>query len=161
MVLLVSHEVATRGWTEVTDDDYCHIPGVGPVAPQVAKGIAQDAFLWGVFFDGDDLRHIKTWGRRIPAKVRLALRLGEPPRFDGPRCIDCGNRLDLEIDHLVPLAEGGPTARANLRLRCDPCHELKTAHDRRRRRSVRQRPHQPNSAHVRQRRVGARDRPPP
>jgi hypothetical protein len=161
MVLLVSHEVATRGWTDVAADEHCHIPGVGPVAPQVAKEIADDAFLSGVFFDGDDLRHIKTWGRHIPAKVRLALRLGEPPRFDGPRCVDCGNRLDLEIDHLVPLAEGGPTARANLRLRCDPCHELKTAQDRRRQRSARRQPRQVGPAHVRRRRAAARDHPPP
>jgi hypothetical protein len=58
-VVLVSHEVATRGWTDVREGEMCQIPGVGPVAPAVAKEIAHDAFLTGVFFDGKDLRHMR------------------------------------------------------------------------------------------------------
>jgi hypothetical protein len=32
LVVLVSHEVATRGWRDVKDGEVCKIPGVGPVA---------------------------------------------------------------------------------------------------------------------------------
>jgi hypothetical protein len=136
MVILVSHQVAQRGWTDVEDDEICAIPGVGPVDPAVAKRIAEDAFLSGVFFDGTDLRHLRRFGRTIPVEVRLALSLGEPPAFDGPRCVDCGNRWSLEHDHVVPFVDGGPTSVGNLRLRCGPCHIRKTADDRRRRRPV-------------------------
>ena len=31
LVVLVSHEVAKRGWTDVKDGEHCHIPGIGPV----------------------------------------------------------------------------------------------------------------------------------
>ena len=33
LVVLVSHEVATRGWKDVKAGEVCKIPGVGPVAP--------------------------------------------------------------------------------------------------------------------------------
>jgi hypothetical protein len=130
MVILVSHEITQRKWTHVQDGEHCEIPGVGPVDPKVAKDIARDAFLSGVFYDGTDLRHLHTWGRHIPAPVRIALRLGPPPHFDGPKCVDCGNRLRLEYDHQQPLSQGGPTTLRNLPTRCEPCHERKTAEDR-------------------------------
>src|SRR5688500_13373447 len=57
LVVLVSHEVAKRGWTDVREGEVCKIPGVGPVAPHVAKEIASEAILNGVFYDGTDRRH--------------------------------------------------------------------------------------------------------
>lgn len=130
VVVLVSHEVAKRGWTHVEDGEFCKIPGVGPVDPQVAKRIAQDAFLTGLFYDGKDLRHIRRWTRNIPKDVRLALRLGEPPDFDGLKCVDCGNRFRIELDHRQPHAAGGPASTDNLDPRCEPCHDKKTVADR-------------------------------
>jgi 5-methylcytosine-specific restriction endonuclease McrA len=105
-------------------------PGVGPVPPEVAKEIAQDAFLNGVFFDGTDLRHFKRWTKNVPVPIRTALELGAPPEFDGVKCVDCGNRFRNERDHVEPRNFGGPTATRNIEWRCDPCHEIKTASDR-------------------------------
>jgi hypothetical protein len=130
LVVLVSHEVAKRGWTDVREGEVCKIPGIGPIAPQVAKEIAADAFLSGVFFDGVDLRHFKRWSRGIPVEVRIALELGEPPAFDGIVCTDCGNRFRTEIDHVRPRFAGGPASWANLKPRCWRCHQAKTARDR-------------------------------
>lgn len=130
LVVLVSHQVAQRGWAEIADDELCSIPGVGPIDPKVAQEIAQDAFLSGVFFDGVDLRQIRRWTRYVPVEVRLALNLGPPPEFDGARCVDCGNRFGLEYDHERPHAAGGPTSLDNLRPRCGRCHRRKTAGDR-------------------------------
>lgn len=130
LVVLVSHEVAKRGWNDVREGEVCKIPGVGPVPPQVAKEIAQDAFLSGVFFDGRDLRHFKRWTRHIPVEVRVALELGDPPGFDGVRCVDCGNRFRTQIDHVEPHMAGGPTSNPNLDPRCYPCHQKKTERDR-------------------------------
>ena len=131
LVVLVSHEVIKRGWSEVSEGELCKIPGVGPVAPQVAKEIAKDAFLSGVFFDGRDLRHFKRWGKDISVDVQVALELGEPPSFHGVCCVDCGNRFRTEFDHVRPRNSHGPTSHPNLKPRCWSCHRAKTARDRR------------------------------
>jgi 5-methylcytosine-specific restriction endonuclease McrA len=130
LVVLVSHEVATRGWRDVKADEVCKIPGIGPVAPEVARAIAKDAFLSGVFYDGTDLRQFQRWGRHIPIEVLIALELGEPPSFHGVACTDCGNRFRNEFDHVVPRAAHGPTSRANLQPRCWRCHQAKTKRER-------------------------------
>ncbi|HVF52542.1 MAG TPA: HNH endonuclease signature motif containing protein [Actinomycetota bacterium] len=130
LVVLVSHQVAKRGWTDVKPGEHCKIPGVGPIAPQVAKGIAEDAFLTGVFYDGTDLRQMRRWSRSIPVEVAIALELGAPPGFDGISCVDCGNRFRTEFDHVEPRVAGGPTSNGNLDPRCYPCHRAKTERDR-------------------------------
>jgi 5-methylcytosine-specific restriction endonuclease McrA len=130
LVVLVSHEVAKRCWKDIRDGEFCKIPGVGPVPPEVAKQIAQDAFLNGVFYDGVDLRHFKRWTRNIPVEIKNALELGPPPDFDGVKCVDCGNRFRPERDHVEPRNSGGPTATTNLEPRCNPCHAEKTKRDR-------------------------------
>lgn len=48
---------------------------------------------------------------------------------DGNRCSQCGadghhHRLDL--DHIVPVSQGGTDTLANVRLLCRPCHTPKT-----------------------------------
>lgn len=129
LVVLVSHEVATRGWKDVRKGEICKIPGVGPVSPAAAKDIASNAFLNGVFFDGKDLRQLKRWSRDIPVEVRVALELGEGPDFDGVACVDCGNRFRTEIDHVLPRCAGGPTSTQNLKPRCWSCHQAKTTAD--------------------------------
>ena len=128
--MLVSHEVAKRGWTDVREGEVCRIPGVGPVPPEVGKQIAEDAFLNGVFYDGVDLRHFKRWTKHVPVQVKIALELGRPPDFDGVKCVDCGNRFRNERDHVEPRASGGPTSTDNSAWRCDPCHIEKTEGDR-------------------------------
>jgi hypothetical protein len=131
LVVLVSHEVAKRGWRDVRDGELCKIPGVGPVSPQVAKEIARDAFLNGVFYDGVDLRNFARWTRNIPVEVAVALELGPPPSFDGVVCVDCGNRFRTEFDHVKPHGAKGPASNGNLKPRCWSCHRAKTQRDRR------------------------------
>jgi hypothetical protein len=130
LVVLVSHEVIKRGWKDVGKGEICKIPGVGPIAPEVAREIATDAFLNGVFFDGVDLRHFARWTRHIPIEVLLALELGDPPEFDGVACVDCGNRFGTEFDHLEPRVASGATSKGNLNPRCWRCHHAKTERDR-------------------------------
>jgi len=131
LVVLVSHEVTQRGWRDVKEGEICKIPGVGPVSPEVARDIAQDAFLNGVFYDGVDLRRFARWTRNIPIEVAVALELGEPPGFDGILCVDCGNRFRTEFDHVEPRAARGPSSHGNLKPRCWSCHQVKTKRDRR------------------------------
>jgi 5-methylcytosine-specific restriction endonuclease McrA len=100
------------------------------VAPEVAKEIAGDAFLNGVFYDGKDLRQLKRRTRSIPTEVAVALELGEGPSFDGVACVDCGNRFRTEFDHVDPHLRGGPASHPNLKPRCWSCHRAKTDRDR-------------------------------
>jgi hypothetical protein len=130
LVVLVNHEVIKRGWKDVREGEVCKIPGVGPIAPEVAREIAQDAFLNGVFYEGVDLRHFARWTRNIPIGVLIALELGDPPGFDRVCCVDCGNRFRTEFDHLEPPVASGPTSKANLNPRCWSCHRAKTERDR-------------------------------
>lgn len=131
LVVLVSHGVTQRGWNDVREGEICKIPGVGPVSPEIARKIAADAFLTGVFYDGKDLRHVRRWTRNTPVDVLLALELGDPPAFDGVRCTDCGNHFRTENDHVEPHIAGGPASTDNLRPRCWRCHQAKTERDRR------------------------------
>ncbi len=130
LVVLVSHEVTQRGWKDVLETEVCKIPGVGPLSPAVAKDIAQDAFLTGLFYDGVDLRHLRRWTRNTPIEVLLALQLGDPPQFDGVKCSDCGKRFRTEDDHLEPHVAGGCASTDNLKARCYQCHKAKTERDR-------------------------------
>jgi hypothetical protein len=130
LVVLVSHEVIRRGWKDVRKGELCKIPGVGPVSPEVARAIATDAILNGVFYDGKDLRHMRRWTRNTPVEVLLALELGDPPTFDGISCVDCGNRFRTQNDHVEPHCAHSPASTDNLKPRCWSCHQAKTARDR-------------------------------
>lgn len=53
-------------------------------------------------------------------------------------CAICGQvRLatDLQVDHVIPLAEGGPDTIENCQLACLECHSRKTSEEARRGRS--------------------------
>jgi 5-methylcytosine-specific restriction endonuclease McrA len=48
------------------------------------------------------------------------------------RCVACGGKFmlsEMELDHRVPLALGGPETAGNRELRCIPCHRTKTRAD--------------------------------
>ncbi|MGH2697647.1 MAG: HNH endonuclease [Actinomycetota bacterium] len=73
---------------------------------------------------------MRRWTRNTPVEVRVALQLGDPPTFDGVRCVDCGNRFRTENDHIEPHCAHGPASIDNLEPRCWSCHQAKTARDR-------------------------------
>jgi 5-methylcytosine-specific restriction protein A len=52
----------------------------------------------------------------------------------GGACERCGTFGALQVDHIVPLRDGGANVRHNLQALCHACHKVKTAGDRRRRR---------------------------
>jgi hypothetical protein len=131
VVYLVDYRIAKRGWTHVEPGEVCKIPGVGPVSPDVARDAARDAFINAVMYDGVDLRQFKRWSRGLTKELEIALRLGEPPDFDGIKCVDCGNRFHTEFDHVEPRVARGPASTRNLKPRCWPCHRAKSERDRR------------------------------
>jgi len=129
-VLLGSEGVPATGWTRVEPGEICKIPGVGPIPAHEAKEIARDSIVNVVLTDGIELKHFKRWSRSVPTELQVLLELGEPPEFDGVKCIDCGNRFRTEFDHVEPHVAKGAMSNDNIKPRCYPCHQAKTERDR-------------------------------
>ncbi|MDQ6617885.1 MAG: HNH endonuclease [Actinomycetota bacterium] len=128
LVLVCDIAAFQRGHTE--PGEICHIIGGGPVPVSVAVELATAAFIKAVLHNGVRIHAIAHYGRYIPAHLRTALNLGDPPLFTGAACVDCGRRYGLQWDHFDPLAHHGPTSYDNLGARCWPCHQDKTDRDR-------------------------------
>lgn len=118
----VSKQALERGHTVAGDT--CRIEGVGPIPVSSAKRMAAKGIVKILETDGVDVRRVAHPGRVIPAHVRTALEARDPT------CVvpDCNRRLGLEIDHLVALADGGPTRLDNLARLCRWHHAQKTHH---------------------------------
>jgi hypothetical protein len=111
----------------------CHIIGGGPIPVSLAHELGRDAFVKAVLHDGVKIDTIAHFGRKSSAVLRTALDLGAPPGFEGAVCSqpNCDRRYHLERDHIDPVANGGPTAFANIVPLCYPHHQIKTERDRR------------------------------
>lgn len=46
-------------------------------------------------------------------------------RRDDGRCARCGSQIDLEFDHIIPLAMGGSSSARNLQILCAICNRTK------------------------------------
>jgi hypothetical protein len=116
----VDHAALVRG--RVEPGEICEIPGVGPIPVAVARALSADSILSVLVTDGVDVTGVAHAGRTIPASVRRALTERDP------ECAvpGCGQRDELEIDHLEPLAKGGRTTLENLVRLCHWHHYLKT-----------------------------------
>jgi hypothetical protein len=110
----------------------CHLVGGGPVPVSLVHELAEDAFIKAVIHDGTRIETVVHFGRHIKAELRTALELGAVPDFDGVSCVEvgCDRRFHLEWDHVDPRANYGPTSYENLKPRCYPHHQEKTARDR-------------------------------
>jgi hypothetical protein len=109
----------------------CHIVGGGPVPVSLIRDVAEDdAFVKAVLHDGTRIHTVVHYGRHIPAEVLTALELGAVPGFDGISCCETECDRHLEWDHVDPAANWGPTSYDNLKPRCYPHHQEKTARDR-------------------------------
>jgi hypothetical protein len=104
----VDHQAWLRGRREA--GELCEIAGVGPVPVGTARRLADDGILQAVVVDGTDVHAVSHMGRTIPARLRTALEARDP------KCVVpwCGVTHGLEIDHVIPFAEGGPTTLGNL-----------------------------------------------
>ena len=65
--------------------------------------------------------------RRERRTLRQHYRLwyGQLAAVYGERCANCGERGQLVIDHIVPIAKGGLSERGNLQLLCPSCNRIK------------------------------------
>ena len=128
--VIVDRDALLRG--SVEGEERCEISTCfGPLSipVSVAQEIMGDAFLSGVFRDGVDVMSYVSFGRHVPEAVRDALLI----RADFTCSVQgCTRRARLEIDHIEPFAQGGPTRMTNTEPKCDHHHQQKTNQDRQR-----------------------------
>jgi hypothetical protein len=131
LVIVCDLRAYRRGHTHPGEPS--HLVGGGPIPVSLVQKLAEDAFLKAVLHDGTPIETVVHYGRHIKAELRTALELGPAPDFDGVTCIEagCDRRFHLEWDHVDPRANWGPTSYDNLKPRCYPHHQEKTARDRR------------------------------
>jgi hypothetical protein len=100
----------------------CAIDNVGPIPVPMARSMADDSYLRYLFHQAGDIRAVSHFGRTINRSLRTAL------FHRDPTCVvpGCGISTGLEIDHIVPFADGGPTELDNLARLCHHHHFLKT-----------------------------------
>ena len=122
MNIRVDIDALKRGHTE--HGEICEIAGVGPIPVATATEYLGEAFLKLLVVDGTDIKTIAHMGRAIPAKVRT----GVEERDRVCQVPTCDATLGLEIDHIVPFAEGGAASMENLVRLCKR-HHLQKTHD--------------------------------
>jgi hypothetical protein len=88
----------------------CAIDNQGPISVPMARDMANDSYMRFVFHEAGDIRAVSHFGRTINRHLRTAL------AYRDMTCVvpGCGVSSGLEIDHVIPFAEGGPTALENL-----------------------------------------------
>jgi HNH endonuclease len=118
--VVVDAAALARGHAEA--GERCEIEGLGPVPVATAEALLSDCSLVVATRNGRDVATITTPKRTIPADLRRALGLRYPTC--GVR--GCGATRNLQVDHVVPVAQGGATSIHNLWLICPHHHFLKT-----------------------------------
>lgn len=118
--VFVDHKALVRGRTR--NGEVCEIAGVGPVPVATARALASDAYLKILVSDGTDIKAVSHPGRTIPARLRTAV-IARAPKCE---VVGCEVRHHLQIDHIVPREEHGPTRLDNLQRLCPHHHYLKT-----------------------------------
>jgi Domain of unknown function (DUF222) len=109
-----------RGHTE--PGERCELKGIGPVPVTTARALLNDARVTVMVRDGDDITAVSSPKRTIPAKLRRALEA----RYPTCGVKTCDNDWFLEIDHVVPVEQGGETNVQNAWRICPHHHFLKT-----------------------------------
>jgi hypothetical protein len=126
VMVLVSRDALRRGHVE--RDEVCVIPGFGEVPVEVPRRLLEaDAFLTALLCNGDRVQQVKRFGRRPSAAVRSALLAQAVLAHGQVVCdVDGCDRTDIEWDHTLPWADGGPSNVDNLTPRCRGHHRAKT-----------------------------------
>jgi hypothetical protein len=119
-VVRVDLDALLRGEAEA--GELCEIDGLGPIPVSMARSLADDCFLRLVFHRAGDIKAVSHRGRTINKALRTAL------VHRDRTCVvpGCGMASGLEIDHILPFSQQGPTELDNLALLCHHHHYLKT-----------------------------------
>lgn len=69
---------------------------------------------------------VERFAKRLGGKQRQILKEKLIER-DGEKCVNCGSKANLSIDHITPRSKGGTHELDNLQLLCRPCNNEKHA----------------------------------
>jgi Domain of unknown function (DUF222)/HNH endonuclease len=116
----VDSAALARGHTE--SGESCEIDKVGPMPVTTARALLEDCSVAVLVRDGDDITAVSSPKRTIPVKLRRALEA----RYPTCGVKTCANDQFLQIDHVIPMADGGRTEIANAWRICPHHHVLKT-----------------------------------
>ncbi|HEX2149075.1 MAG TPA: HNH endonuclease [Actinomycetota bacterium] len=122
--LRMDYAALVRGYLK--PGEICEVPGVGPIGLEAAKVFLADSYRVGILMDGEDIRSVKGLGHSIPDRLRRAVHERDDWRCVVPGC--CMECSPKDIDHVIPVAQGGQTKLYNLALLCTWHHYLKTHH---------------------------------
>jgi hypothetical protein len=109
-----------RGYVE--SGERMELVGIGPIPVTIARGLLNDARVAILSREGTEITRITTPKRTVPAALRRWLERAYP------RCghLGCGSQERLQIDHVIPIEDHGPTEKGNLWRLCAYHHKLKT-----------------------------------
>jgi hypothetical protein len=126
VMVIVSRDALCRG--HLAHDELCVIPGFGDVPIDVPRRLLdEDAFLTGLLHDGERVQLVRRFGRRPSTAVKAALVAQAVVAHGQVVCdVDGCDRTDIEWDHTLPFADGGPSSAANLTPMCRGHHRAKT-----------------------------------
>ncbi len=116
----VDHRALLRG--HAVGGECSEIDGVGPLPVPKVLDLMTDAGVRVIFGHGEEISRIYHFTRTINATLMTAL-------LDRDRhCVvpGCGATRFLEIDHVIPFGNGGPTCLANLARLCTFHHAQKS-----------------------------------
>jgi 5-methylcytosine-specific restriction endonuclease McrA len=118
--LEVDYEAVLRGHVE--GDEHCRLSGIGPIPVTIARSLLNDARVTVLTREGTRITAISSPTRTIPAKLRRLLEARDPV------CAvhGCHNARALQIDHIVPVEQHGPSTPENTWRICPHHHRLKT-----------------------------------
>jgi Domain of unknown function (DUF222) len=116
----VDRAALARGHTAA--GERCEIDRVGPVPVTTARALLDDASVAVLVRDGDDITAVSSPKRVIPMKLRRALEA----RYPACGVKGCANDQFLQIDHVVPIEDGGEASIHNAWRICSHHHHLKT-----------------------------------
>lgn len=67
-------------------------------------------------------RQFTNQRKPIPTSVKKAVW-----KRDGGKCVNCGSEIDIEYDHIIPVAKGGSSTIQNVQILCKRCNRKKSA----------------------------------
>jgi hypothetical protein len=110
--VLVDLEALLRGHAE--PGETCEIPGIGPIPVARLYDLAPEAFWHVLVTNGRDIRSYCAMTRYIPTMLKVAL----AARDRECAVVGCNRTEGLEIDHITPVEDHGPTTYTNLERKC-------------------------------------------